>query len=57
VLIAAAMVEMHLPTVLRSLHQAMGTMVWLSVCVFAGLARTASPARATEKRAFAAAAI
>ncbi len=57
VLIAAAMVEMHLPTVLRSLHQAMGTMVWLSVCIFAGLARIASPAAATEKRAFAAAAI
>ncbi len=50
VLIAAAMVEMHLPTVLRSLHQAAGTFVWLSICVFAGLARIASPAAATEKR-------
>ena len=49
-LIAAAMVEMHLPTVLRSLHQAAGTFVWLSICVFAGLARIASPAAATEKR-------
>jgi heme A synthase len=49
VLIAAAMVEMHLPTVLRSLHQAAGTFVWLSICVFAGLARIASPAAATEK--------
>ena len=56
VLIAAAMVEMHLPTVLRSLHQAAGTFVWLSVCVLAGLARIASPAAATEKRALATAA-
>lgn len=44
VLIAAAMVEMHLPTVLRSLHQAAGTLLWLSVCVLAGLARIAAPA-------------
>lgn len=56
VLIAAAMVEMNLPPVLRSLHQAAGTFVWLSVCVFAGLARIASPAAATEKRALATAA-
>jgi len=44
VVIAAAMVEMHLPTALRSLHQAAGTLLWLSVCVFAGLARMAAPA-------------
>ena len=44
VLIAAAMVEMHLPTALRSLHQAAGTLLWLSVCIFAGLARIAAPA-------------
>lgn len=49
VLIAAAMVEMHLPTSLRSLHQAAGTLLWLAVCIFAGLARIASPA--TEKAA------
>ena len=55
-LIAAAMVEMHLPPVLRSLHQAAGTFVWLSVCIFAGLARIASPPAATEKRALATAA-
>jgi len=54
VLIAAAMVEMHLPMVLRSLHQAAGTMVWLSVCVFAGLARIASPAETKHERALAA---
>ena len=55
VLIAAAMVEMNLPTVLRSLHQAAGTLLWLSVCVFAGLARIASPAAATTQAEFAAA--
>jgi cytochrome c oxidase assembly protein subunit 15 len=44
VLIAAAMVEMQLPMVLRSLHQATGTLLWLSVCVLAGLSRIASPA-------------
>ncbi len=44
VLIAAAMVEMHLPTPLRSLHQAAATLLWLSVCILAGLARIASPA-------------
>ena len=44
VLIAAAMVEMHLPTPLRSLHQAAGTLLWLSVCILAGLARIGAPA-------------
>jgi len=51
VLIAAAMVEMHLPTVLRSLHQATGTLLWVSVCVFAGLARIASPAESKSAQA------
>ena len=54
VLIAAAMVEMHLPIVLRSLHQATGTLLWLSVCVFAGLARIASPAESKTEAGFAA---
>jgi len=49
VVIAAAMVEMHLPTALRSLHQAAGTLLWLSVCILAGLARIGAPA--TEKSA------
>ncbi|MEO8577392.1 MAG: COX15/CtaA family protein [Gemmatimonadales bacterium] len=31
VLVAAAMIEMHFPAVFRSLHQALGTSVWLSV--------------------------
>ncbi|HXG69295.1 MAG TPA: COX15/CtaA family protein [Gemmatimonadaceae bacterium] len=34
VLIAAAMVEMHLPAALRSLHQATGTVIWISVVAF-----------------------
>lgn len=54
VLIAAAMVEMHLPTVFRSLHQATGTLLWLSVCVFAGLALMASPAESKTEAALAA---
>lgn len=54
VLIAAAMVEMHLPTLLRSLHQATGTLLWLSICVFAGLARIASPAETKTEAALAA---
>ena len=49
VLIAAAMVEMHLATVLRSLHQATGTLLWLSVCVLAGLSRIASPAESKRE--------
>jgi heme A synthase len=49
VLIAAAMVEMHLPMVLRSLHQATGTLLWLSVCVLAGLSRIASPAESKRE--------
>jgi len=39
VLIAAALVEMRLPWVLRSLHQAAGTLVWVAVVVLALLAR------------------
>lgn len=35
VLVAAAMIEMHFPPVLRSLHQAMGTFVWLAVVALA----------------------
>ena len=31
VLVAAAMIEMHFPPVFRSLHQAVGTFVWLAV--------------------------
>lgn len=54
VLIAAAMVEMQLPLVLRSLHQAAGTLLWVSVCVLAALARALSPAKAQEETELAA---
>lgn len=39
ILVAAAMVEMGLPLHLRVLHQALGTLVWLVVFVFAAVAR------------------
>ena len=38
VVVAAAMVEMHLPPTLRSLHQAIGTALWISVMTLAALA-------------------
>lgn len=38
VLVAAAMVELHLPPTLRSLHQALGTVLWISVVALAALA-------------------
>jgi heme a synthase len=38
VLVAAAMVEMHLPPALRSLHQAVGTALWISVVTLTALA-------------------
>ena len=38
VLIAAAMVEMHLPAALRSVHQAIGTAVWITVVAATALA-------------------
>jgi heme A synthase len=41
ILVAAAMIEMHFPPVFRSLHQAFGTLVWLSVVVLAIITRRA----------------
>ena len=38
ILFAAAMVEMHLPPSLRSLHQAVGTALWIVVVALAALA-------------------
>lgn len=35
VLVAAAMIEMHFPPQFRSLHQAVGTLVWLCIVVLA----------------------
>lgn len=39
IVVAAGLVEMNLPRSLQSLHQAVGTLVWLSIFVFATLAR------------------
>lgn len=39
VLLAAAMVEMRFPPVLRSAHQALGSLIWLAVLTLALLAR------------------
>lgn len=41
-LVAAMLVETHLPPVWRSLHQAVGTLVWLTIFTFAALAKYAS---------------
>jgi cytochrome c oxidase assembly protein subunit 15 len=38
ILIAGAMIEMNLPTTLRSLHQAIGTSLWVAVVALAALA-------------------
>jgi len=38
VIVAAAMVEMQLPAILRSIHQAFGTALWISVVALAALA-------------------
>lgn len=38
IVVAAAMVEMHLPASLRSIHQAIGTALWVSVVTLAALA-------------------
>jgi heme A synthase len=46
ILIAATLVELHLPPVWRSLHQAVGTLVWLTVFTLAMLAKFAQPATA-----------
>jgi heme A synthase len=35
ILVAAAMIEMAFPAFLRSLHQAMGTLVWLAIVTLA----------------------
>jgi len=40
--VAASMVLLHLPPVLRSMHEAVGVLVWISCFAFAYLARRAS---------------
>ena len=42
ILVAASLVEMHLPPVLQSLHQAVGTLVWITVVIWALLAHRAA---------------
>ena len=39
IFVAAMLVELHLPAVWRSLHQAMGTLVWLAIFTMTALAR------------------
>jgi heme A synthase len=43
VVIAASMVELHLPAPLQSLHQAVGTLVWVMAMTAAALAGRAQP--------------
>jgi heme A synthase len=39
IFVAATLVELHLPAVWRSIHQAMGTVVWLAIFTLTALAR------------------
>jgi heme A synthase len=48
-IVAATLVELHLPPVFRSLHQAVGTLIWLSVFTAATLARYAMPSFAHRR--------
>ena len=53
IIVAAALVEMQLPPLLRSLHQGVGTLVWVAVVVLALLARRSAlgvgvPAKVTS---------
>ena len=55
IFVAAALVEMRLPPVFRSLHQAVGTLVWVAVVVLALLSRRGAlgagvPAKKTSPR-------
>ncbi len=51
VVVAAAMVELHLPAPFQSLHQAVGTLVWISAFGSAALARRGVPAATPEPAA------
>ncbi|MGI9089817.1 MAG: COX15/CtaA family protein [Gemmatimonadaceae bacterium] len=50
IVVAAFLVELHLPPVWRSLHQAVGTLVWLSIFTFATLAKYASREQSSAAR-------
>lgn len=54
VAIAGFLVELNLPPVLRSLHAAVGTLIWLLVVTLVLVARRHAPARAAERRGLAA---
>lgn len=43
IVVAAGMVEMHLPPAWRSVHQAVGTLVWLCIFTYAALAKYSLP--------------
>lgn len=51
VVVAAGMVELHLPPSWRSLHQAVGTLVWLAIFTLAALALYSLPERKPEMAA------
>ena len=55
ILVAAAMIEMHFPPVFRSLHQAFGTLVWLSIIVLAIITKRVTGRTPAESRMRAAA--
>jgi heme A synthase len=55
IVVAFGLIEMQLPAIMRSLHQAVGTLVWVAVVVLALLSRRGAigsgvPARATSPR-------
>jgi cytochrome c oxidase assembly protein subunit 15 len=52
ILVAAAMVEMNLPPTFRSLHQAVGTLLWLAVVALAALAAHRHGATEIERIAY-----
>jgi heme A synthase len=55
ILVAAILVSTHLPRELQSLHQALGTLIWLSAVVLAGLSgRGAEGAKNSAPSAFSA---
>ena len=52
IVIAAAMVELNLPPGLRSLHQAVGTLLWISVVALAALSSGSNTATEIEQIVF-----
>jgi heme a synthase len=50
ILVASALVELFLPPPLQSLHQAVGTLVWVTIFAFATLARSGAVSAASSLR-------